>query len=58
MVTDEVWKLPAIVNRFLSFRAAIPMAQEDRRLRFLVVSDPARSLNLKMEMKSGQESRK
>jgi ubiquinone/menaquinone biosynthesis C-methylase UbiE len=28
MVTDEVWKLPAIVNRFLSFRAAIPMAQE------------------------------
>lgn len=28
MVTDEVWKLPAIVDRFLSFRAAIPMAQE------------------------------
>ena len=28
MVTDEVWKLPAIVNRFLSYRAAIPMAQE------------------------------
>jgi tRNA (cmo5U34)-methyltransferase len=28
MITDEVWKLPAIVNRFLSFRAAIPMAQE------------------------------
>ena len=28
MVTDEVWKLPAIVNRFLSFRAAIPLAQE------------------------------
>src|SRR6266545_1598116 len=28
MATDEVWKLPAIVNRFLSFRAAIPMAQE------------------------------
>jgi SAM-dependent methyltransferase len=28
MTTDEVWKLPAIVNRFLSYRAAIPMAQE------------------------------
>ncbi|HET7145034.1 MAG TPA: class I SAM-dependent methyltransferase [Anaerolineales bacterium] len=28
MVTDEVWKLPAIVDRFLSYRAAIPMAQE------------------------------
>ncbi|HUE97671.1 MAG TPA: class I SAM-dependent methyltransferase [Anaerolineales bacterium] len=28
MVTDEVWKIPAIVNRFLSYRAAIPLAQE------------------------------
>jgi SAM-dependent methyltransferase len=28
MVTDEVWKLPAIVSRFLSYRAAIPLAQE------------------------------
>lgn len=28
MVTDEVWKLPAVVNRFLSHRAAIPLAQE------------------------------
>src|SRR5215210_5570329 len=28
MTTDEVWKLPAIGNRFLSYRAAIPMAQE------------------------------
>jgi tRNA (cmo5U34)-methyltransferase len=28
MTTDEVWKLPAIVSRFLSYRAAIPMAQE------------------------------
>ena len=28
MITDEVWKLPAIVNRFLSYRAAIPLAQE------------------------------
>ena len=28
MVTNEVWKLPAIVNRFLSYRAAIPLAQE------------------------------
>lgn len=28
MTTDEVWKLPAIVNRFLTYRAAIPLAQE------------------------------
>lgn len=28
MVTDKVWKLPAIVDRFLSYRAAIPLAQE------------------------------
>lgn len=28
MVTDAIWKLPAIVNRFLSYRAAIPLAQE------------------------------
>jgi SAM-dependent methyltransferase len=28
MINDAVWKLPAIVNRFLSYRAAIPMAQE------------------------------
>lgn len=28
MVTAAVWKLPAIVNRYLSYRAAIPMAQE------------------------------
>src|SRR5687767_5556458 len=28
MVTAEVWKLPAIVDRFLSYRAAIPLAQE------------------------------
>ena len=28
MTTDEVWKLPNIVNRYLSYRAAIPLAQE------------------------------
>jgi tRNA (cmo5U34)-methyltransferase len=28
MVTDQVWKLPAVVNRFLSHRSAIPLAQE------------------------------
>lgn len=28
MTTDEVWKLPDIVNRFLSYRMAIPLAQE------------------------------
>jgi len=28
MTTDEVWKLPDIVTRFLSYRAAIPLAHE------------------------------
>jgi SAM-dependent methyltransferase len=28
MTTDEVWILPAIVDRFLSYRGAIPLAQE------------------------------
>jgi ubiquinone/menaquinone biosynthesis C-methylase UbiE len=28
VITAEVWKLPAIVDRFLSYRAAIPLAQE------------------------------
>jgi tRNA (cmo5U34)-methyltransferase len=28
MTVDDVWKLPEIVNRFLSYRAAIPLAQE------------------------------
>ena len=28
MTTDEVWKLPTIVDRYLSYRAAIPLAQE------------------------------
>ena len=28
MINDKVWKLPAIVNRFLSYRAAIPLAHE------------------------------
>jgi ubiquinone/menaquinone biosynthesis C-methylase UbiE len=28
MTTDEVWKLPAIVDRYLSYRAAIPLAQQ------------------------------
>jgi hypothetical protein len=28
MVTADVWKLPNIVDRFLSYRTAIPLAQE------------------------------
>ena len=28
MTTDEVWKLPEIVDRYLSYRAAIPLAAE------------------------------
>src|SRR5690606_33919855 len=32
MVTDKVWKLPEIVNRYLSYRAGIPLAQEQIRV--------------------------
>lgn len=28
MVDDQVWKVPTVVNRFLSHRSAIPLAQE------------------------------
>ncbi len=28
MVTDKVWKVPAVVNRFLAHRTALPLAQE------------------------------
>jgi len=28
MSTDEVWKLPSIVDRFLSYRVALPLAEE------------------------------
>jgi SAM-dependent methyltransferase len=46
MVTDEVWKLPAIVNRFLSYRAAIPMAEEQISVMMAILKtreDPIKS---------------
>jgi ubiquinone/menaquinone biosynthesis C-methylase UbiE len=37
MVTDDIWKLPVIVNRFLSYRAAIPLAQEQISVMMLIL---------------------
>jgi ubiquinone/menaquinone biosynthesis C-methylase UbiE len=37
MTTDEVWKLPAIVDRYLSYRAAIPLAQEQIGVMMLIL---------------------
>ncbi len=38
MVTDEVWKLPAIVDRFLSYRAALPLAQEQISVMMAIIN--------------------
>jgi hypothetical protein len=37
MVTDKVWKLTAIANRFVSYGAAIPMAQEQIGVRMTIL---------------------
>lgn len=53
MVTDEVWKLPAIVNRFLSYRAAIPMAQEQILVMMSILRTRERALENFMDLGCG-----
>jgi SAM-dependent methyltransferase len=53
MVTDEVWKLPAIVNRFLSYRAAIPMAQEQIGVMMSILKTRERPLENFMDLGCG-----
>lgn len=53
MVTDEVWKLPAIVNRFLSYRAAIPMAQEQIGVMMSILKTRARPVENFMDLGCG-----
>ena len=53
MVTDEVWKLPTIVNRFLSYRAAIPMAQEQLGVMTSILKTRARPIENFMDLGCG-----
>ena len=53
MVTDEVWKLPAIVNRFLSYRAAIPMAQEQIGVMISILKTRAQPIENFMDVGCG-----
>jgi len=53
MVTDEVWKLPAIVNRFLSYRAAIPMAQEQIAVMMSILKSREQSIENFMDLGCG-----
>jgi tRNA (cmo5U34)-methyltransferase len=53
MVTDEVWKLPDIVNRFLSYRAAIPMAQEQIGVMMLIIKSGAKPVESFLDLGCG-----
>ena len=53
MTTDEVWKLPAIVNRFLSYRAAIPMAQEQIGVMMSILKTGARPIESFLDLGCG-----
>ena len=53
MVTDKVWKLPAIVNRYLSYRAAIPMAQEQIGVMVSILKTRENSIEKFMDLGCG-----
>jgi ubiquinone/menaquinone biosynthesis C-methylase UbiE len=53
MVTDEIWKLPAIVNRFLSYRAAIPLAQEQIGVMMAILKSRARPVENFLDLGCG-----
>src|SRR5574338_1454921 len=53
MVADEVWKLPAIVNRFLSYRAAIPMAQEQIGVMMSILKTQAQPIESFLDLGCG-----
>jgi tRNA (cmo5U34)-methyltransferase len=53
MITDEVWKLPAIVDRFLSFRAAIPLAQEQICVMMSILKSRTRPVEKFMDLGCG-----
>jgi len=53
MITDEVWKLPAIVDRFLSYRAAIPLAQEQIGIMMAVLKSHVQPIESFMDLGCG-----
>jgi tRNA (cmo5U34)-methyltransferase len=53
MITDEVWKLPAIVDRFLSFRAAIPLAHEQIGVMISILKSRAQPVEKFMDLGCG-----
>jgi tRNA (cmo5U34)-methyltransferase len=53
MITDEVWKLPAIVDRYLSYRAAIPLAQEQIGVMMSILRTRGQILESFLDLGSG-----
>ncbi len=53
MTTDEVWKLPAIVDRYLSFRSAIPLAQEQIGVMMTMLKTSAKSIEKFLDLGCG-----
>jgi SAM-dependent methyltransferase len=53
MITAEVWKLPAIVDRFLSYRAAIPLAQEQIGVMMSILKSRAQPVESFMDLGCG-----
>ena len=53
MTTDEVWKLPAIVNRYLSYRAAIPLAQEQIGVMMAILKSSGRAVESFLDLGCG-----
>ena len=53
MTTDEVWKLPAIVDRFLTYRAAIPLAQEQIGVMMSILKSSGRPVESFLDLGCG-----
>ena len=51
--TDQIWKLPAIVNRFLSYRAAIPLAQEQIGVMLSIIKSRPQSVENFLDLGCG-----
>src|SRR5215216_2977718 len=53
MTTDEVWKLPDIVTRFLSYRAAIPLAHEQMGVMMSILRTREKSVETFLDLGCG-----
>jgi SAM-dependent methyltransferase len=54
MVTDKVWKLPAIVDRFLSYRTAIPLAQEQIAVMMAILKSGSETVERFLDLGCGE----